>query len=119
MSHYETLVKLLLHLAKHARHQSYVQRIAVFLLNTLACHVTGREKRLLGNLGCIKTMLELIKYRADSKTYDDVMEVGWSTLWNVTDETPINCERFFKENGMQLFGTCVKVCVIAVSPFIN
>ncbi|KAK1128638.1 hypothetical protein K0M31_003096 [Melipona bicolor] len=108
MSHYETLVKLLLHLAKHAQQESYIQRIGIFLLNTLACQVTGREKRLLGNLGCIKTMLELIKYRVESRTFDDVMEVAWSTMWNVTDETPINCQRFFEENGMLLFYKCVK-----------
>lgn len=107
MSHYETLVKLLLHLANNAQQESYVQRIGIFLLNTLACQVTGREKRLLGNLGCIKTMLELIKYRVESRTFDDVMEVAWSTMWNVTDETPINCQRFFEENGMPLFYRCV------------
>ncbi|CAK9810135.1 Protein zer-1 homolog [Anthophora quadrimaculata] len=107
MSHYETLVKILLHLVKYAEQQSYVQRIGIFLLNTLACQVTGREKRLLGSLGCIKIMLELIRYRVESKTYDDVMEVAWSTMWNVTDETPINCQRFFEENGMVLFFVCV------------
>ncbi|CAL7944872.1 unnamed protein product [Xylocopa violacea] len=107
MSHYESLVKLLLHLAKHAVQESYVQRIGIFLLGTLACKVSGREKRLLGNLGCIKTMLELIQYRVESRIFDDVMEVAWSTMWNVTDETPINCQRFYEENGMVLFYRCV------------
>lgn len=114
MSHYEILVKLLLHLANNAQQESYVQRIGIFLLNTLACQVTGREKRLLGNLGCIKTMLELIKYRVESRTFDDVMEVAWSTMWNVTDETPINCQRFFEENGMPLFYRCVMVYKINI-----
>lgn len=108
MSNYKALVELLLHSAKYAEQESYLQRIGIFLLNTLACRVTGREKRLLGSLGCIKTMLELVKYRVESCTFDDVLEVAWSTMWNVTDETPINSQRFFDENGMLLFLRCVK-----------
>ena len=34
---------------------------------------------------------------------DDVMETAWSTMWNVTDETPVNCERFLAGGGMYLF----------------
>ncbi|XP_043257797.1 protein zer-1 homolog [Colletes gigas] len=108
MSNYETLVKLLLHSVKHTHQGGYIQRIGIYILNTLACHVTGREKRLLGNLGCIKTMLELIQYRVRFKVFDDILEVIWSTVWNMTDETPINCERFLNENGMELFRKCVK-----------
>ena len=39
---------------------------------------------------------------------DDVMETAWSTMWNVTDETPVNCERFLAGGGMYLF---LKVCL--------
>lgn len=96
-----------MYLVEHTAHESYVQRIGIFLLNTLACKVTGRQKRLLGSFGCIKILLELIRYRVEAEIYDYVMEIAWSTLWNVTDETPINCKRFFEENGMQLFYRCV------------
>ncbi|XP_033331051.1 protein zer-1 homolog isoform X2 [Megalopta genalis] len=108
MSNYETLVKLLLNCAKYVRQDDYVLRIAIFLLNSLSCQVTGREKRLLGNLGCIKTMLELIRRRITSNIFDDVLEGAWSTMWNMTDETPINCERFLDEDGMNLFHECIK-----------
>merc|ERR1711994_835340 len=37
---------------------------------------------------------------------DDVMETAWSTMWNVTDETPVNCERFLAGGGMYLFLQC-------------
>ncbi len=40
---------------------------------------------------------------------DDVMEFAWSTMWNVTDETPINCKRFLDGGGMQLFLSCKEV----------
>lgn len=34
------------------------------------------------------------------------METAWSCMWNVTDETPINCKRFLDGGGMQLFLQC-------------
>ena len=34
------------------------------------------------------------------------METAWSTMWNVTDETPVNCERFLADGGMMLFLKC-------------
>ena len=37
---------------------------------------------------------------------DDVMETAWSAMWNVTDETPVNCERFLNAGGMFLFLKC-------------
>lgn len=40
---------------------------------------------------------------------DQVMEFSWSALWNITDETPDNCEMFLNFNGMKLFLDCLKV----------
>ena len=34
------------------------------------------------------------------------METAWSTMWNVTDETPVNCQRFLNAGGMFLFLKC-------------
>ena len=34
------------------------------------------------------------------------METAWSTMWNVTDETPFNCKRFLDGDGMNLFLKC-------------
>lgn len=120
MWNYEALVKVLLHSAKHSEPEGFVQRIGIYLLNSLACQVEGREKRLLGKLGCVETMLRLVKYRMDSGVFD-VLEVAWSTMWNMTDETPINCERFLVNNGLSLFLKCFKVpflnCILNIVPF--
>lgn len=105
---YESLVRLLLHSAKNSEPESFVQRIGIYLLNSLACQVEGKEKRLLGKLGCVETMLHLVKYRVKSKIFDDVLEVAWSTMWNMTDETDINCQRFLNTQGMDLFLECAK-----------
>ncbi|XP_015608501.1 protein zer-1 homolog isoform X2 [Cephus cinctus] len=107
MWNYEALVKVLLYSARHAEPEGFVQRIGIYLLNSLACQVDGREKRLLGELGCVGTMLKLVEYRLESGIFDDVLEVAWSTMWNMTDETAINCQRFLDEQGMRLFLGCV------------
>lgn len=102
-------MKILLHGVSDVGQEGFVQRIAIYLLNSLACQVDGRQKLFLGNLGAIKTMLNLIEDRLNRTIFDDVMEVAWSTMWNVTDETAINCERFLDGKGMVFFLGCLHV----------
>ena len=50
------------------------------------------------------------------------METAWSTMWNVTDETPVNCERFLAGGGMYLFLKVIKflnVCSFNPAPLVN
>uniref|UniRef100_A0A915MH29 Uncharacterized protein n=1 Tax=Meloidogyne javanica TaxID=6303 RepID=A0A915MH29_MELJA len=82
------------------------QRIVVFLLNSMACHVEGEQKVEVGEIGAIEIILKQIERKLSANTCDDVMEVGWSFLWNITDETPSNCERFLKAHGLSLFSKC-------------
>lgn len=49
---YERLVRILLHGVSDTE-QSFVQRIAIYLLNSLACQVDGNQKLFLGDLGAI------------------------------------------------------------------
>lgn len=122
-------MKILLHGVSDSEPDGFVQRIAIYLLNSLACLVDGRQKLFLGDLGAIgvsqlalsfhtvslirfryaQTMLKLIYDRLTRKLFDDVMEVAWSTMWNVTDETAINCERFLDGRGMEYFLGCLNV----------
>ena len=56
----------------------------------------------------LQKMLELIQLRLARNECDDVMEIAWSTMWNVTDETPENCAKFLDHNGMSLFLRCLR-----------
>ncbi|CAK1554945.1 unnamed protein product [Leptosia nina] len=104
---YERIVQLLL-IVSETRHQWFVQRIAIYLLNALACQVEGRQKQFLGDKGAISKMLHVIAERLERRVCDEVMEVAWSTMWNVTDETPQNCQRFLDNRGMLFFRACLK-----------
>lgn len=57
-------------------------------------------------------MLNLINDRLTRHVFDDVMEVAWSTMWNVTDETAINCKRFLDGQGMEYFLKCLEVNIL-------
>ena len=109
---YERLVKILLYIvSEHAADNesndtSFVQRAGIYLLNSLACQVNSQQKLLVGNLGAMERMLALIRERVQARNCDDVMETAWSCMWNVTDETPVNCKRFLDGGGMNLFLQC-------------
>lgn len=105
---YERLVKILLYIVAEDGQEDFVQRIGIYLLNSLACQVDGNQKQLVGDLGAISTMLNLIESRLHRQLCDDVMEIAWSTMWNVTDETPVNCQRFLEGRGMEFFLGCLR-----------
>ncbi|KAG8175428.1 hypothetical protein JTE90_002858 [Oedothorax gibbosus] len=104
---YERLASLLLLIVAQEEQDEFVQRIGVYLLNSLACQVDGIEKKLVGDQGAITIMLQVIERRLVRGVCDEVMETAWSTMWNVTDETPINCARFLEGKGMDLFLGCL------------
>ncbi|XP_022121517.1 protein zer-1 homolog [Pieris rapae] len=104
---YDRIVQILLDVSEDS-HYTFVQRIAIYLLNSLACQVDGQQKLFLGDRGAITRMLHVISLRVDRRQCDDVMEVAWSTMWNVTDETPINCQRFLDGHGMTYFLACLR-----------
>lgn len=103
---YSRLVEILLHIVTNDE-DDFIQRLGIYLLNTLACQVDGDQKTIVGDLGAIDKMLALIDSRLHRSICDEVMETAWSTMWNVTDETPVNCERFLDNNGMDYFVSCM------------
>ena len=51
---YERLVRLLLKLVQPPIEEDFVQRIGIYLLNSLACQVDGQEKQLVGDCHAIE-----------------------------------------------------------------
>ncbi|CAF1525569.1 unnamed protein product, partial [Didymodactylos carnosus] len=50
----------------------------------------------------------------DANTYkngsDDLLELVWTVLWNITDETAENCRKFIEDNNdLQAFVDCLTV----------
>ncbi|XP_072015801.1 protein zer-1 homolog [Amphiura filiformis] len=103
---FERVVKNLVKLALTEDRDGLLQRIYVHMCNSIVCHVEGDQKKLVGKLGIVRCMLQLISDRLEKEVCDEVLETAWSTLWNVTDETSENCEMFLDGNGMNYFLQC-------------
>lgn len=54
-------MKILLHGVADSEQEGFVQRIAIYLLNSLACQVDGRQKLFLGDLGAISVKFSFSK----------------------------------------------------------
>ncbi|KAI1882445.1 hypothetical protein AGOR_G00250820 [Albula goreensis] len=105
---YQRVTRLLLKILDSARQDGSAQRIAVHLCNALVCQADTHHKEAVGRMGFITTMLRLIRKKLMVKTCDQLMEFAWSALWNVTDETPDNCQMFLTKGGMKLFLDCLQ-----------
>ncbi|KAK1155497.1 hypothetical protein AOXY_G26854 [Acipenser oxyrinchus oxyrinchus] len=105
---YRRVNELLLSILNQSRQDDSIQRIAVHLCNALVCQVDNDHKEAVGKMGFVTTMLKLIQKKLVDKMCDQVMEYSWSALWNITDETPDNCNMFLNYSGMKLFLECLK-----------
>merc|ERR1719394_2325752 len=104
---YPRVVDILLFVGERISDQddNFIQRNAIFLLNALVCQVDGDQKKVRG-VEIVETMLRIIKDKLEIELCDEVMDTAWSVMWNVTDETPANSERFLDRNGMEVFLQC-------------
>uniref|UniRef100_A0AAY4CRP1 Protein zer-1 homolog n=1 Tax=Denticeps clupeoides TaxID=299321 RepID=A0AAY4CRP1_9TELE len=104
---YHRVNQLLLKILEPARQDESIQRIAVHLCNALVCQVDNDHKEAVGKMGFVKVSLygELPTRLC---MYCSVMEFSWSALWNITDETPDNCQMFLNCRGMSLFLECLQ-----------
>ncbi|KAK5852423.1 hypothetical protein PBY51_023892 [Eleginops maclovinus] len=105
---YSRVNQLLLKILEPARQDESIQRIAVHLCNALVCQVDNHHKEAVGKMGFVQTMLNLIQKKLQDRMCDQVMEFSWSALWNITDETPDNCQMFLNCRGMSLFLECLQ-----------
>ena len=78
----------------------------MLLLNSMSGQVDTKQKQLLGSLGAVEKLVKRITEKFNQGVCDAVMELGWSALWNVTDEVPKNCEIFVTCGGIDLFLRC-------------
>ena len=54
---YERLILILLHVVGDSAQEVFVRRIAIYLLNSLACQVDGKFKKMVGDLGAIEVSI--------------------------------------------------------------
>lgn len=57
MFEFKRLVHMLLHIVSTSDHEGFVQRIGIYLLNSVACQVNNKQKNELGDAGAIKVLI--------------------------------------------------------------
>lgn len=62
MFEFKRLVQMLLHIVSTSDHEGFVQRIGIYLLNSVACQVNNKQKNELGDAGAIKVIKIYIYY---------------------------------------------------------
>ncbi|CAF4072192.1 unnamed protein product [Rotaria magnacalcarata] len=113
MSAFEQTVLVLirfiqLYLFDSVVHEQILLHNALSVLNHVACSVDGQEKLFIGRVGAIEIVMGIIRRFLMKKTSCEIVEVAWTLLWNITDETPENCRRFIEDNnGLQVFHDCL------------
>jgi len=104
---YKRILGVLLQTAMEHKND-FIQRIAIGLCNMLVCQVQDSQKIVVGrDLEGVKKILQIMRHKmANNPERGGVLECCWSALWNVTDETPENCELFISHGGIKLFMDC-------------
>jgi Zyg-11 family protein len=74
----------------------------------MACQTGHDAKVEVGMRGAIQAIMTHISRKLERQVCDETVEVAWSFLWNITDETPLNCSMFLKKDGITLFWRCYK-----------
>ena len=50
--------------------------------------------------------MNAISKRVNEARHDELIDHAWSSLWNLTDETEVNCSRFIELGGVFMFLQC-------------
>ena len=95
---YEKLVKILLFIiSEHTSEDgAFVQRASICLLNSLACQVEGKQKLLVGDLGAMEKMLDVIKSKLQSGMFLCCYIIGFLSVksdWIILSDSTIH--RYF------------------------
>jgi len=99
------LMKLLV-----AESESQIGRISIHICNWIACQPADRDvKQAITSTTFIQSVVEVINMKLTLKKCDDVMISCWGVLWNISDETPQNCQKFVEIGGLKIMMKCFEV----------
>jgi Zyg-11 family protein len=86
-------------LKKHSEQHLYK---SLYLINLVLMESGKEGKAIMGRLGLVQLSTEIISSKLEANVYDDAFNMAWALLWNVTDETPDNSNKFIDNNGVDL-----------------
>uniref|UniRef100_H2Y7G7 Protein zer-1 homolog-like C-terminal domain-containing protein n=1 Tax=Ciona savignyi TaxID=51511 RepID=H2Y7G7_CIOSA len=97
---FEKLAKVLLNTLLNFHNDDGIGVRAIHFCNALVCSLQHDMKEQAARVGFVPTIMKIIRIRLDQDIADEMLEVLWGTLWNVTDETPKNSWEFIRLGGI-------------------
>ena len=86
------------------QNEDSVNLMAVGILSILAAKLNSKQTaKLCSNPRFMTELLNLVRKRIEDVSADITLQFTLSALWNLTDESPLTCELFLKQEGLQLF----------------
>lgn len=82
-----------------------IGKIAIHICNNVCIHVQD-AKSLMAHTRFVEIIMSVIRRKVEEKRSDETMILCYGTLWNVSDETPENSEKFIRNGGIQLLMDC-------------
>ena len=64
---------------------------------------TAQTSELGSHLAYMQKLLAIVRTKKQERTIDVTLKYTLSALWNLTDESPMTCQVFLVEGGMDLF----------------
>ncbi|KAK2191886.1 hypothetical protein NP493_43g02052 [Ridgeia piscesae] len=81
-----------------------MNRMSVAICGILAAKIPSEQTSRLGaKQSYMNKLLTIVRGKADNQSVDITMKFTLSALWNLTDESPLTCELFLNEGGLELF----------------
>ncbi|KAI6176551.1 hypothetical protein M3Y97_00810300 [Aphelenchoides bicaudatus] len=103
---YSRMISLLVQILNCHSTDNTTPRVVIYLLNSLACQTGSDCKSIAGIHGAIESVMAHIERKLQKKICDEIVDVSFSFLWNITDETEVNCKLFLQKDGLNLFLRC-------------
>lgn len=91
------------------QHNRQLCKLNVKIINACICKASSHKKAQCGEMGLVESILDVAceAFRLFLRIVDIeiilLLEECWSTLWNITDELPVNCDRFIEHGGLDFY----------------
>jgi len=81
-----------------------MNKMSVAICSMLAARITTAQTSELGShIAYMQKLLAIVRTKKQERSIDVTLKYTLSALWNLTDESPMTCQVFLVEGGMDLF----------------
>ncbi|XP_068239188.1 uncharacterized protein [Palaemon carinicauda] len=80
---------------------------ALHLVHILSSRVGEEYRIIMAHFGTMEVVTSVVRSGRNLKYYDEMYKFCWAIICQLTDDTPINCERFVASKGLSFIQECL------------